>query len=79
MLGKFQGDSYEKLWLRATKSELLVRVDTGHLLSFDLTTDAHVYTDPGDATCFVLEIGDGDPNIVIFKVTRVGESLVFCL
>jgi hypothetical protein len=65
--GKFEGDEFERLFLKATKSSLLIRLDTGEDISFNLLDKCFVFEDTEDPTVFVLD--DSKTNI-IFKVTK---------
>ena len=75
MLGKFQGDSFEQLKVKCSKTEMHVLSAAGDLMIFDLMQDSYVYTDPNDPTCFVLEYAED--SIIIFKVTEIHGWLAF--
>lgn len=65
-LGKFQGDGFEVLKIKATKDFLYINTGMGEILSFDLTMDAYVFIDPEDPSCMVLDL---PRNLsVIFKI-----------
>jgi hypothetical protein len=63
--GKFEGDPFETIFIKTTKSHLLVRCSTGEEASFDLMQNSYVFEDLDDPNCFVLE---NNKQIIIFKV-----------
>eukprot|EP01035_Chromulina_nebulosa_P018407 gene18407-24109_t len=68
--GKFEGDPFEILYIKPTKTNMFVRVITGEEASFDLTKNSYVYEDIDDPKCFVLDYAG---NMIVFKVKTRDE------
>lgn len=76
-MGKFEGDPFERLWIKVSAGpadaagehlhlDLLVRIETGEEVVFDLLAKAFVCEHPNDPTMFTL---DHCGTIVVFKVS----------
>lgn len=69
--GKFEGDAFERLFIKILNNVFLIRVETGQEIELDLINrKAHVTEDPQDEYCFVLEI---EKHVIIWKTANVED------
>lgn len=64
--GKYEGDPFEVLYIKPSKTTLSVRCSTGEEAVFNLQHNSYVFEDLEDPKCFVL---DYNTDIIIFKVS----------
>ena len=66
VVGKFDGDPFERLYLKINQKEnkMLIRIETGEEVEFDLTNGIFVCEDPQDTSVIVCEYRT---TIVVFK------------
>ncbi len=69
-LGKFEGDPFEKMFVKSSKSSkaLEVALLSGPILSFDLSVNAYVYEDLHNPRSIIL---DYQKNLILFQVNWV--------
>ncbi|RYH13468.1 hypothetical protein EON65_35570 [archaeon] len=69
-MGKFDVDPFEPLFVKIDSAEkrLLVLVESGQELAFDLSAKAYVFEDTAEANTIVL---DYHKTIIIFKVRYI--------
>lgn len=67
--GRFDGDPFETLMVKIDRASkiLSVAVETGDVVTFNLSQKAFVFEDVEDPTTFIL---DYQQNMIIFKVIR---------